>query len=147
MQEILLIVHILSMALWFGGSVFNGMINMKVVSLGNNEGNATLAKAQKNTGMTFYMPMSILTLLSGVGLVLNGDFDWGSPWISFGFLTVIVAAVLGPVKFQPLTDKMIELHEAGDHEGATAAGMQIGNWSMLSTGLLLISIVLMVIKP
>lgn len=147
MQKVLLAVHVLAMALWLGGSIMNGVINMNVMKQGSTEGSATLARAEAKLGMTFYMPMSILTLLSGIGLVVNGDFDWGAPWISVGFLTVIVAAILGPVKFQPLTDRMIAEYEAGDAAAGAATGMEIGKWSSITTILLVVSVILMVWKP
>lgn len=147
LQAILLVIHIGAMAVWFGGSIMNGVLNMGVEASGSVEANAKLARVGTGLGTKFYMPASILTLLSGVGLVLNGDFSFGDPWISFGFLVVIVAAVLGPTKFMPLSERIAEGYESGDVAAAQAAGKQIAMWSAINTGLLFIAIVLMVWKP
>ncbi len=150
MRDVLLTIHILAMALWLGGSIMNGVLNMNVMKLDDAQASAGLAKAEAKLGMTFYMPMSILTLLSGIGLLVAVDgtpYGFADPWVSFGFLTVIVAAVMGPVKFQPLTDRMIAEYEAGDSAAGKATGMEIGKWSSITTGLLLLTVILMVVKP
>ncbi len=149
MRDILLIVHIISIALWLGGSIMNGVINMNVMKQNSLDGSLALARAEAKLGLTFYMPMSILAFVTGIALVVTSDgvFSMGDPWVSFGMLTVIVAAVLGPVKLQPLTDKMIAQYEAGDLAAGTAAGMEIGKWSTITTALLVISTILMVVKP
>ncbi len=147
--ELLLVVHIVAIAIWFGGSVMNAIINMSVMKLGRQEANAGLARAETGLGMKVYMPASILTLLSGIGLVLVSDdlYGFGDPWISFGFLVVIVAAVLGPVKFQPLSEAIAEGYESGDVPAAEAAVKEIKVWSAVNSGLLLLAIIAMVVKP
>jgi uncharacterized membrane protein len=149
MSNVLLIIHILAVCLWLGGSIMNGIMNAGVMKTGDANTLATTFRAQAKTGLTFYMPMSILTLLTGIGLVVTSDglFSMGDPWVSFGFLTVIVAAVLGPVKLQPLTDKAIEQFEAGDLAGGKKSAMDIGKFSSITTGLLAIAVILMVAKP
>lgn len=149
MQDLLLIVHIVAVALWLGGSVMNGVINAKVATAGSVEASAKLARAEVNLGMVFYMPVAIITLLSGVGLVLNsgGAFGFGDPWVSFGFLAVIVAAILGPTRFLPLSEAIATGYESGDVPAAEAAVKQITMWSTINTLLLVVAIVLMVVKP
>lgn len=149
MQDVLLIVHILAAALWFGGSVMNGVINRKVGAAGSTEASAKLARAEVPLGLQFYMPMAVLTLLSGVGLVLVSDdvYSFADPFVSIGFLAIIVSAILGPVKFQPLSERMAEGFESGNLDAAHAAVKEITMWSTVGTLLLLAAIVVMVLKP
>ena len=37
-------------------------------------------------GMRIFAPSSVLLLLAGVGLVLNGDWSWSEPFIGIGLL-------------------------------------------------------------
>ena len=148
MRDALLIVHLVAVSLWLGGSVMNGLLNARLASTGNLPAQAALARVEENLGTTFYAPVAILTLLSGVGLVLGNDvFSFGDVFVSVGFLAIIVAAVLGPTKFQPLGARMAEAYEAGDAEAGRVASREIAMWSALDVGLILLALALMVIKP
>lgn len=147
MQRVLLTVHIIAVALWLGGSVMNGFINAKVASQEDAHVNAGVARVETSLGLQFYMPMAILTLLTGIGLVLNSDaYSFGSVFVGFGFLSIIVAAVLGPTKFQPLSDRIAAAYEAGDVPAARAASREIAMWSTINTALILLALVLMVYR-
>lgn len=149
MRDVLLSIHIIAVALWLGGSVMNGVVNAKLAATGDVAANARLARVETNLGQQFYMPASILTLLSGIGLVLvsDGAYSFGDLWVSIGFLSIIVAAVLGPVKFLPLSREIADAYEAGEVERAGAASQKIAMWSTVNTALIVIALVLMVYKP
>lgn len=149
MRDVLLSIHIIAVALWLGGSVMNGVVNAKLAATGDIAANARLARVETNLGQQFYMPASILTLLSGIGLVLvsDGAYSFGDLWVSVGFLSIIVAAVLGPVKFLPLSREIADAYEAGEAERAGAASQQIAMWSTVNTVLIVVALVLMVYKP
>ena len=147
MRNVLLIVHIAAIAVWFGGSIMNGVINAKIAGTSDMSAKATLARSEVNLGTQVYMPVAILTLLTGIGLVVVGDFQFESIWVSFGFLAIIVSAVLGPVKFKPLSEQIAAGYEGGEVAAAEGASKQIAMWSTVNTLLLFVAIVLMVIKP
>jgi uncharacterized membrane protein len=149
MRDFLLTIHILAVCLWLGGSIMNGIMNRRIMNNGDANTLATTFRAQAKMGLTFYMPLSIVTLLTGIGLVVNSDagFSMGDPWVSLGFVTVIVAAILGPVKLQPLTDQAIEQFEAGELEAGKKSAMDIGKFSSITTGLLILTVIAMVVKP
>lgn len=148
MRDTLLIIHIVAVSLWLGGSVMNGLLNVRLASTGNLSAQAVLARVEENLGTTFYAPVAILTLLTGIGLVLGDEaYSFGDVFVSAGFLAIIVAAVLGPTKFTPLGERMAEAFEAGDAEAGQAASREISRWSALDVGLILIALALMVIKP
>lgn len=148
MRDALLIIHILAVALWLGGSVMNGVLNAKVAATGDTGANATLARVETTLGTQFYMPMAVLTLLSGIGLVLvsDGAYSFGDVFVSVGFLAIIAAAVLGPVKFQPLSERIADAFETGDLEAGAAASKEIAMWSSVSTGLIVLATILMVLR-
>lgn len=148
MREVLLIIHLVAVSLWLGGSVMHGVITTRMASSGSLEARTHLARIGTMLGTTFYMPMAVLTLLSGIGLVLLGDaYSFGDLFVSVGFLAIIVAAVLGPVKFKPLSERVVEAYAAGDEAGGDAASRQIMTWSTVNTTLILVALVLMVLKP
>lgn len=149
MRNAMLIIHILAVALWLGGSVMNGVINAKIAKSDDVGAKAALAKSEVSLGTQFYMPAAIVTLLSGIVLVLvsDGAYDFASIWVTVGVLSIIVAAVLGPVKFLPLSRQIADGYASGDTASAEAAVKQITMWSSLNTGLIALALILMVIKP
>lgn len=148
MRNTLLIIHIVAVSLWLGGSVMNGLLNARLASTGDMRAQAALARVEANLGTIFYAPVAILTLLTGVGLVLGDDaYSFGDVFVSAGFLAIIVAAVLGPTRFQPLGEQIAEAYEAGDAETGQAAAGKIAMWSALNVVLILVALVLMVVKP
>lgn len=147
MRDALLIVHIIAVSLWLGGSVMNGLLNAKLAAAGTVEANAYLARAETKLGMQFYMPMGVLTLLTGVGLVLDSDtYSFSDPFVSMGFLAIIVAAALGPLKFEPLSEKIASAYEAGDATAAQESTKQIAMWSAIDTLLIVVALAMMVLK-
>lgn len=148
MRDTLLSIHIIAITLWFGGSIMMGYLNMGVMKLGRIEASAGLARAETKAGLQFFMPMSIITLLTGVWLVLDNDaYEFSDPFVSFGFLAIISGVILGPTKFMPIGERMADALEARDEAAAAAATKEMMTWSMIQNLLLLIAIVLMVVKP
>lgn len=148
MRDALLIIHIIAVSLWLGGSVMNGLLNARLAATGNMPAQAALARIEAKLGTIFYAPAAILTLLTGVGLVLgNETYSFGDVFVSAGFLAIIVAAVLGPTKFEPLGQRIAEAYEAGDAAAGQAASREIALWSALDVGLIVLALALMVIKP
>ncbi len=148
MRDLLLIIHIVSIALWLGGGIMTGLVNQLVAGQASIEASARLARAETRLGRIFYMPLGILTLLSGIGLVLASDaYSFADPFVGIGFLAILVAAVLGPVKFEPIGERIAAGYESGDTTAALVAVKEMRLWSTVDMGLILIAIVFMVVKP
>ncbi len=50
MRDTLLILHIVAVSLWLGGSVMNGLLNARLASTGNLPAQAALARVEESLG-------------------------------------------------------------------------------------------------
>ncbi len=150
MRDLLLSIHVIAIALWFGGAVMIGLLNMGVMKAGRVDAQAVLARVESGLGLKWFMPMAVTTLVTGILLIVAVDgspYEFSDLFVSVGFLAIIVSAILGPTKFEPLGRKIADSIEAGDQAAAEAAAKEIRMWSISQEILLLVTIVLMVVKP
>ncbi len=147
MLDLLLFLHILGAATWLGA-------NMAQMFLGNRysrEGGESAAaywRAAAAMGVAVQTPAAVVLLLTGIGMLLTGDSPYGfaSTFVSIGFLTIIVGAVLGSRFFGPRSREAAELHAAGKDDAATAVVRRIATVGSIDTLLVVIAIAAMVWK-
>ena len=96
MAALLLILHLLGVAIWLGGSVSVGMIWMRSL----DQDDSTLLAATGNVrwmSRFIAMPASIVVLLAGGALVTAADWDFSLAWIHLGTGLLLAAALVGVV--------------------------------------------------
>ena len=95
-----------------------------------------------------FLPAAVLVLLAGIGLVENGNWDWGEPFIAWGLLLWAVVAL---VAFGYLARAMARAGERLELEGPSPAlGLRLRNLVWLSRALLAALLVIvfpMTVKP
>ncbi len=102
-------------------------------------------------------PALLLVLVTGIYQVIDGNWEFGDPWVSGGFAIVIVLGALLGGYFIP-TDRKLEaqvteeLAAAGDgpvklSEAFQAKARQEGIVGAVTGALIVIAIFLMVVKP
>jgi uncharacterized membrane protein len=93
-------------------------------------------------------PSYIVVLIAGVGLVLTGGFSFESLWVAASIALYIAVAVIGAVLYAPAMRRQQALAEADpstpEYEAAARRSRMLGG---LATGLVLVIVVLMVVKP
>lgn len=146
MTELLLFLHILGAAAWFGTNV----AQVALAAGFRRETSPATAAYLRGTvalGTRLYMPASLLVLLTGIGLVLGSDvYGFGSVFVNVGFLMVIAGTVLGTTVFGPQGRRAAALRDAGDESGAVAVERRIAGFGMLDTLLVAVTIATMVWK-
>ena len=145
--ELLLFLHISMAILWVGGGFFLQMLALRVLGSKDQARVAAFAGDVEVLGMRVFTPSSILLVLTGVGLVLNGNWDWSEPFISVGLLVWLVSFAAGVGYLGPTSGKIKAEMEAG---GATPRAQQLtGNvlrYSRIELVLLWIVVFMMVVK-
>lgn len=146
MQNLLLILHILGAATWFGANMVQMVVNPRIGDSGPQVAASWLRTTVK-LGRVLYMPAALLILASGIGLVLNSDgYEFSDTFVSVGFLVVIVGAVLGMAVFGPTGRKAADAYESGDTQVVRASERRLAGFGILDSALVLIAIVLMVMR-
>ena len=147
MRDVLLIIHILGAAAWFGANVVQTMVNPTIGRAGSTVAAHWLRTTVK-MGTRLYSPAAVVILLSGIGLVLvsEGVYEFSDLFVSVGFLVVIVGAALGMAVFAPTGRKAADAYEAGDTEAVQASEHRLALFGILDTVLLVVVITLMVLR-
>ncbi len=114
-------IHVLAVVIWVGGAVTLNLLGTRLVRA--QEGPRMLAFADDSqwVGQRVYMPASIVVLVTGVLAVIEGPWSFADPWVSIGFLGVIVTALTGSLLFGP---ELGRISQAGQSRGVDDADVQ-----------------------
>lgn len=147
LSDTLLLLHIAAAGTWLGANIVQAV----VPGLGRSESpsfNAGWLRIAAKLGTRLYMPVAILILGTGVGLVLTSDgaYEFSDLFVSIGFTVVIIGAVLGSAVFSPTGMKTAEAFERGDEAAARAGTRRLAGFGVLDTLLILLAILVMVLR-
>ena len=148
MRDTLLIIHILAAGAWIGANVVQLFVNPRI-----NTQDTVIAAYWHRTVVGFmrflYMPAALIVLITGVLLVTAVDdspYEMADPFVSMGFVAVIVGAVLGMAFFAPQGRKAADAYDRGDRSGAAAIEKKIALGGLLDTVIIVVTVVAMVSK-
>jgi hypothetical protein len=144
-RTILLTLHIAAIASWFGADVMQHAMRHRW-GKETLEGNKAWARMVFWLHDRYYAVVVAVIIITGVGLVFDGDWSWGSGFIWVGVGAIVAGATLGGISLKGLAKKRVESLEAGDPEGAHAASRQMLPIEVILTVIVLITIVAMVHK-
>lgn len=138
-----LALHILAAGTWLGCNVAQMVMGARIRAAGA-EVRSWWAEAGEFLGKAVYPAAGAVLLVTGIILVIQGDYSFGSTFVSIGFLAVIIGAVLGGVVFGPKNRALAEAVRGGDAEGETKARTTIINMAFLDTAIVVATIFVMV---
>lgn len=145
--ELFLFLHIASAIIWVGGGFFLQVLSLRVLGTKDEARIAGFAGDVEVLGTRVFMPASLLLIVTGAALAINGNWDWSEPFISFGLLVWIISVVAGVAYLGPTSGKIKAEIESG---GANPRAQQlIGNvlrYSRIELVLLWIVVFMMVVK-
>lgn len=99
LRDILLTIHIIGAAIWFGAAVWSTLAYPKHARKGTL---AAVSEVEEKIGFVF--PISIvLLLISGIWLVIEVGYEWESAFVVVGIIAIILSGglngrVFGPAK-------------------------------------------------
>jgi uncharacterized membrane protein len=99
--EFLLFVHIAGAIVWVGGAFYVQLYGVIELRSGDPSTIARFAANAGRLGERLFTPTSIVVVLAGIGLMLNGNWPWGRLWVDFALIAfagsfLLGAAYLGP---------------------------------------------------
>ena len=142
-RTILLSLHIAGAAAWLGANLLQLALTPR---LGREPTPvaAVWTRQQIWLGERYYGPVGGLIAVTGVLLVLDGDWSWGAGFVWVGIVVVALGAALGVVAFAPVTRRRADALERGDLPEARRALSRINGLALLDTALVLVAILAMV---
>ena len=144
MQTVWLFLHVLAAAVWFGSNYAVMTMSMRYAGV-EGQSAADFQRTLADLGLKAQTPAAVLVLISGIFLVLGTEaYGFGSSFVSLGFFTVLVGAVLGSRVFGPYARKAAEQHDSGDTAGARATERKVAQIGAADMLLLVVTIAAMV---
>jgi uncharacterized membrane protein len=100
--EFLLFVHIAAAVIWLGGGFTFQMYGMVVRRGGDPEEMARFAGRAGFLSERMFVPASLLVVLAGIGLMIEGSWDWGQLWVIFALVTFAASFATGLFVLTPM---------------------------------------------
>lgn len=104
--EFLLFVHISAAVIWLGGAFTFQMYGFVVRRGGDPEELARFAGRAGSLGERMFVPASLVVILAGIGLMIDGNWDWDQLWVIFALVTFAASFLTGLLVISPLAKRI-----------------------------------------
>jgi uncharacterized membrane protein len=146
--EFWLFLHILAAMVWLGGAAAIQALGILTKRAADPAKTAFFVQSVSTVVLRVFLPASLIVVAAGIGLVENGNWDWGEPFIAWG---LILWALVTLVAFGFLGRAMGAAARRLSAEGPSPElGLRLRNLVWLSRallGVLVVIVFLMTIKP
>jgi uncharacterized membrane protein len=105
--EFLLFVHVACAVIWIGGGFLFQVYGLVELRSGDTAAIARFAGNAGRIGERLFTPASLLVLLAGIGIMIDGSWDWGRLWVVFALVAYAGSFLVGVTVLAP-TAKRIE---------------------------------------
>jgi uncharacterized membrane protein len=104
--EFLLFVHVTAAVIWLGGAFTFQMYGAVVRHGGDVDEIARFAGRAGVLGERMFVPASLVVILAGIGLMIEGSWDWGQLWVIFALLTFGASFLTGLLVIAPMAKRI-----------------------------------------
>ncbi len=104
--EFLLFVHIAAAVIWLGGAFTFQMYGFVVRRGGDPEEMARFAGRAGSLAERMFVPASLVVILAGIGLMIDGNWDWGQLWVIFALVTFAASFLTGVLVISPIAKRI-----------------------------------------
>jgi uncharacterized membrane protein len=104
--EFLLFVHITGALIWLGGAFTFQMYGATVRRGGDPEEMARFAGRAGHLAERMFVPASLVVVLAGIGLMIDGNWKWGQLWVIFALVTFTASFLTGLLVISPLAKRI-----------------------------------------
>lgn len=117
--EFLLFVHVTCAAIWLGGALFVQLYAVAVRRGGDPVELGTYAGRVGVLTERLFAPASMLLLLAGIGLMIEGSWGWGQLWVVFALAAFAGSFAVGFGVLSPMAKRLATVG------AATAEGQEL----------------------
>lgn len=112
--------HVLAAVVWVGGGVIIAVLATMIARANDPALLARFSQSAGWVGERVYVPASLLALLTGIGLLTNGNspFDWDTTWVQISLAGWILTAAVGTFYLGPTAKRLAKAVEAKGPEDA-----------------------------
>ncbi|HEU4996979.1 MAG TPA: DUF2269 family protein [Gemmatimonadaceae bacterium] len=146
---VLKVVHVLSVVVWIGGAIALGVVTRRLALARDRAALTAVLPQTLRYGQRMAGPSSGLVLLTGIAMVGVGRIGFGTFWVVWGFIGMLLHFAFGATVMRKRTIALSQMLAAAPADEArlleTSSRLWVGNVIYL---LIMASvIVVMVLKP
>ena len=141
-RNLMLLAHITSVAAWLGANILQLVIGPRLRARGGDVARQW-AETGEFLGKRYYSVVGGLVLITGIGLVFHGHWEWRG-FVLVGIGMVVVGAVTGVVGFDRLFKREVAARTSGDETAAKRAAHNITSLAFMDTFLVLLTMLTMI---
>jgi len=104
--ELFLFVHVSCAAIWIGGAFIFQVYGAVLLRSGDARQIAEFAGNAGKIGERVFTPASLLVVLAGIALMVNGNWPWGRLWVLFALVAFAGTFVMGLLHIAPMAKKL-----------------------------------------
>ena len=149
LYEFPVFVHVLMAIVWVGGGVAIQVFALRATRSNDGARVARFSADAEWIGLRVFMPASVVLLVCGIWAAVEGDWDFGSAWISIGFAAFLVSFFVGMAFSGPESARIAKLTQdhGVDHPDVGRRIRRIMIVSRLELVALVVAVWAMVAKP
>jgi len=140
------LLHVLCAIAWVGGGLTLLVASIFASRAAQPTAMFGILEMMNQLGKTWFIPASLLTVVFGAVTATFGGM-WGELWVILGLAGFASTFLTGLLLIEPTGRKIGAMKEAGDPEGALAAGRRLLTIGKFDYTVMIVVIVDMVLKP
>jgi uncharacterized membrane protein len=145
--EILLFLHIAAAVVWLGSGFFLQMLIFRAEASDDGGLKSGIASNSGWMAQRIFIPASLLVLILGILLTIEGPWSFGDLWIVLGLVGYAMSFLIGILFLEPEGKRIHKAMEAGDHEAAAFRIRRINAVSRIELTVLYLVVAAMALKP
>jgi len=106
LYEFLLFVHITGALIWLGGAFTFQMYGWVVRRGGDPEEMARFAGRAGTLAERMFVPASLVVVLAGIWLIIEGNWGWDHLWVIFALVTFAASFLTGLLVLGPIAKRI-----------------------------------------
>lgn len=110
--EIYKVIHVYSVIAWFGGGVMIHILTLRARNTKDARLMERLSQFSVVLGRALFSPLSVVTLLSGILMVVVSPLSFTTLWILIGFGGIVISGGIGGAVLGPSNRALGELVQA-----------------------------------
>jgi uncharacterized membrane protein len=104
--EVLLFVHLLGVAIWFGTGFALLVLGHRLGRAGDNQGLQSLFGQAEWLATRIFIPVSLIVLVAGILLVIEGPWAFDQLWVLLGLAGFAVTFLTGLLVIKPRSEQI-----------------------------------------
>ena len=145
--EVLLFLHVGAVAVWLGSGFFLQMLIVRADKAGDTPLIQGLASNSGWLAQRIFIPASLVVLIVGVLLTIEGPWSFGDLWIVLGLAGYAFSFLVGILFLEPEGKRIAAAMEAGDSGRASFHIGRINTVSRIELVVLYLVLGTMALKP